>query len=357
MRLSHSDWNRVSLFLQDLYAQAEAGAFRRTALTGLSKLIPCEHASYNEIDSRTNAVVVVMHPWVQEVIALAPQLEAHFSEHPQLDFYRQSADRQAYQTADFLSLRQFRQKGIYQNFYRHLDTEHQLACVLSDLGSAEDIGIGLNRKLRKFSERDKAVLNHLRPHLVRARRNAAAIATAESRVQSLTSTLDAVLAGLALVAHSGRITWATPRVRRWLELYFPNSRQHADRLPADLARWLQAQLQALNQGTAPAKAPAAFVAHYQCSMLTVRFHSVQGGATRLVFSEKCELLTAERARALGLTAREAEVLHWISEGKSNPEIAVLLRISPRTVHKHVEHILAKLGAETRLAAMRLVAAG
>ena len=120
---------------------------------------------------------------------------------------------------------------------------------------------------------------------------------------------------------------------------------------------MQAQLKALHQGTALTKAPVALVAHHQHATLTVRFHSVQGGATRLVFSEKSELLTADRARELGLTAREAEVLHWIGEGKSNPEIALLLRISPRTVHKHVEHILAKLGVETRLAAARLVAAG
>jgi len=356
MRLSHGDWEQVSVFLQELYSQTEAGAFRQTVLSGLARLIPCEHAGYNEIDSRNNALVCLMQPWVPAVFALGPQLEAHFHEHPQLQHYRQSADRQVYQTTDFFSLREFQQKGIYQDFYRHVDTDHQLTCLLSEPGAEEDIGIGLNRKLKKFSERDRAVLNHLRPHLIRARQNAAAIATAESRVQALTNTLDTVPAGLVLVDHSGRITWATPRVRRWLELYFPHSRKHPDRLPADVERWLRAQLKALSHGTALVQAPTALVAHHQCSTLTVRFHSVQDGAAQLVFTEKCELLAADRARKLGLTAREAEVLHWIGEGKSNPEIAVLLRISLRTVHKHVEHILAKLGVETRLAAARLVSA-
>ena len=59
---------------------------------------------------------------------------------------------------------------------------------------------------------------------------------------------------------------------------------------------------------------------------------------------------SERARALGLTGREVEVLGWIREGKSNPEIGIILGISPRTVQKHVEHLLGKLGAETRHAA-------
>jgi DNA-binding NarL/FixJ family response regulator len=53
---------------------------------------------------------------------------------------------------------------------------------------------------------------------------------------------------------------------------------------------------------------------------------------------------------LGLTAREAEVLYWIAQGKSNPDIAVILGASVRTVHKHVEHIFQKLGLETRNAA-------
>ncbi len=55
--------------------------------------------------------------------------------------------------------------------------------------------------------------------------------------------------------------------------------------------------------------------------------------------------------ALGLTTREAEVLYWIAQGKSNPDIATILGANVRTVHKHVEHIFQKLGLETRNAAM------
>jgi DNA-binding response OmpR family regulator/DNA-binding CsgD family transcriptional regulator len=54
---------------------------------------------------------------------------------------------------------------------------------------------------------------------------------------------------------------------------------------------------------------------------------------------------------LGLTAREAEVLYWIAQGKSNPDVATILGASVRTVHKHVEHVFQKLGVETRNAAM------
>lgn len=55
--------------------------------------------------------------------------------------------------------------------------------------------------------------------------------------------------------------------------------------------------------------------------------------------------------ALNLTAREAEVLYWMAQGKSNPDIAIILAANVRTVHKHAEHIFQKLGVETRNAAM------
>jgi DNA-binding response OmpR family regulator/DNA-binding CsgD family transcriptional regulator len=53
---------------------------------------------------------------------------------------------------------------------------------------------------------------------------------------------------------------------------------------------------------------------------------------------------------LGITPREAEVLYWVAQGKSNPDVATILGASVRTVHKHVEHIFEKLGVETRNAA-------
>ncbi|WP_342628593.1 LuxR C-terminal-related transcriptional regulator [Nguyenibacter vanlangensis] len=51
-----------------------------------------------------------------------------------------------------------------------------------------------------------------------------------------------------------------------------------------------------------------------------------------------------------LTTREAQVLFWISRGKSNRDISEVLGISYRTVNKHLEQIFAKLGVENRASA-------
>ena len=51
-----------------------------------------------------------------------------------------------------------------------------------------------------------------------------------------------------------------------------------------------------------------------------------------------------------LTPREAEVLFWISQGKSNHDIGVILGTKTGTICKHVEHILSKLNVENRTCA-------
>jgi DNA-binding CsgD family transcriptional regulator len=69
--------------------------------------------------------------------------------------------------------------------------------------------------------------------------------------------------------------------------------------------------------------------------------------------ERETLLRASRAESLkarGMTPREIDVALWLAQGKTNPEIAAILLATPRTIEKHVEHILQKLEVENRAAA-------
>ena len=53
---------------------------------------------------------------------------------------------------------------------------------------------------------------------------------------------------------------------------------------------------------------------------------------------------------LGISPREAEVLLWMAQGKSNGDIATICGISLGTVKKHTNHIFEKIGVEGRTAA-------
>jgi transcriptional regulator EpsA len=70
-------------------------------------------------------------------------------------------------------------------------------------------------------------------------------------------------------------------------------------------------------------------------------------------------MTARRAEGRGangivgareLSAREQEILGWICQGKTNVEIATVLRISPFTVKNHVQRIFKKIGVSNRMQA-------
>src|SRR5262249_10316820 len=53
---------------------------------------------------------------------------------------------------------------------------------------------------------------------------------------------------------------------------------------------------------------------------------------------------------LRLTPREAEVLLWVAQGKSNGDIALLLGMAAKTVKKHMGTIFDKRCCESRNAA-------
>ena len=62
-----------------------------------------------------------------------------------------------------------------------------------------------------------------------------------------------------------------------------------------------------------------------------------------------------RALAEALTPREREILLLIAEGADNKTIADRLVVSPHTVRTHVQNVLAKLGAHSKLEALTIAA--
>jgi DNA-binding CsgD family transcriptional regulator len=147
-----------------------------------------------------------------------------------------------------------------------------------------------------------------------------------------------------------RIEHMTENGGRWLNEYFAWRQNTSARLPDKLRHWAVRQRDFQNPEAALGNARPPLVVEGPGGRLVVRFRQDPGRRVTLLLSEH-RRLQRDSFAGFGLTPREQEVLLWISEGKSNPEIGRILGISPRTVDKHVERLLAKMKVESRGIAM------
>ncbi|MCA1775799.1 MAG: DNA-binding response regulator [Loktanella sp.] len=86
--------------------------------------------------------------------------------------------------------------------------------------------------------------------------------------------------------------------------------------------------------------------------LVFRSLGVSAGQERLVRVSYQESgnNTAMLQEGFDITAREAEVLYWLTLGKTNRDIGAILDIGVRTVNKHLEQIFQKMGVDNRTSA-------
>jgi len=156
----------------------------------------------------------------------------------------------------------------------------------------------------------------------------------------------------------GRLLWQTPLARRLLRDYFQI--EH-DQAPARLAEWIAEAEQAAREGREPpvlaADAQRRLIASlHDPSRLGHEGESSEPEWLLVLREENHAAAIQSLVAAFRLTAREAEVLYWVSKGKTNKDIGDILGTSPRTVNKHLEHVFEKLGVETRTAAANLALA-
>jgi DNA-binding response OmpR family regulator/DNA-binding CsgD family transcriptional regulator len=158
-------------------------------------------------------------------------------------------------------------------------------------------------------------------------------------------------ATLALRPEEGRVVWQTPLACQFLQDFGLAAGEAA---PEPLAGWVAAAARARREGRElpPLAIPRG------AERLLFSLHG-QGGEGQWLVALRVESDAAALEaliQALRLTQREAEVLYWVIKGKTNRDIGDILGTSPRTVHKHLEHVFAKLGVETRTAAAALAMA-
>jgi len=170
------------------------------------------------------------------------------------------------------------------------------------------------------------------------------------------SALDAFGQATVVVrAGDGRLLWQTPLARKLLKDYFACEQEQA---PARLLAWISEARQAARESR---EAPLVVARDTRRLLGSLHDpgalgHEGEGDENEvlLVLREENHAAAIESLMAaFRLTTREAEVLYWVCKGKTNKDIGEILGSSPRTVNKHLEHVFAKLGVETRTAAANL----
>jgi DNA-binding CsgD family transcriptional regulator len=152
-----------------LHAAAQAvefrdlSEFRTGAIAVARELVPCESASYNEVKPGTGAIVVADPAgWLtRESLEVFGRLAG---ENPLIAHYVRTGDGQPVRFSDFLSRRRLHGLALYDQLYRDMGVEHQIAFVLPS-PPGEVVGIALNRGRHDFTGEEAAMLDLLRAPL------------------------------------------------------------------------------------------------------------------------------------------------------------------------------------------------
>lgn len=161
--------------------------------------------------------------------------------------------------------------------------------------------------------------------------------------QSVRIALDQTGQYLFAIDNQGHLLWATPQAQSRLNQAGFATAGETSELESRLATWLSHAPKAghhmglNNDKSGPNIEFLASISPYEHLLRLIDLNSNEDATERLRIS-------------FTLTSREADVLLWIANGKTNREIGLILNMSPRTVNKHLEQVFRKLGVENRTAA-------
>jgi DNA-binding CsgD family transcriptional regulator len=330
--LSRSDLEATLGFLREAAAVTGPDPFPSELLDRLRELVRRGWVVYEEKDQAERLVFWDACAHGREVEPSRPEEELDRAywrlrhQDPLCGYQQRTGDLAARKLSDFVSSRQWHGVELYAEYHRFWGSEERMQIGLATTPS--------NTKFLFFSgewdfgERERLLLNLLRPHLT------AMHAAARQRRLAAALQLEREGAGLVVLQSSDQVDFATPAAERLLARYFGGTPD--DDLPEPVRGWLRHDSQRLSSNGLPPPATAPLSVEHGERRLTIR----RAGRTLLLDEEIATL-----------TRREQEIVDQLAEGHSNAEIAEHLNIAPTTVRKHLENIYAKLDVSTRTAAI------
>ena len=160
-------------------------------------------------------------------------------------------------------------------------------------------------------------------------------------VRSAREALDSFGRSVLAFYENGTVAWGSPKALQTLQ----NAEAKAPSEPnvlKPIAGWLQ-----LSMSLPVSQAP--IFERFGIRLTYIGRSTSNELLVRMAVQAK-ESAQEQLAHELSLTRREGEVLFWLSQGKTNRDIAEILALSARTVNKHLEQIFQKLGVDNRTSA-------
>ncbi len=323
----------------------------------MQQLVPSDIPNFHVTHVRTRQTSATFLP---DFPGFTPEIERvmhqHFDEHPLLHHTPQILNG-VYKVSDVISQKKLQcLEGFYQQFLRPFGLEDQMVFFLPNANSgswgefsqtdATLVGFALHRPQRSFTERDRLILNLLRPHLFQAYCNVQHYQQLQQDLNQLQQSLNPL--GLMILDTEGQVQFVTSQAIVWLEAYFAKPTGTLQ-LPDHLWAWVKHQVTVTRKPDLP-KACLPLRIEQSGKQLVIRL-VVQLGERYLLLLEEQTPSLLNSLELLGLSQRETEVLFWVIQGKDNKLIASQLSVGNSTVRKHLESIYCKLGVQSRTEAI------
>jgi len=305
-------------------ARTEA-ELRGRALRALAELVPADVLTWDSVELATGGVRHEAVPAEAEPPGAFGAIVGDAADHPLLAAHA-AGRRPALRLSEAVVPRRLSHSELYGELLHRSGVEYGIAIGMRT-GRGETVVVGLGRTEREFSERDRDVLDIVRPGLEAALRAAAA------RVRLARALAAEPPPGTAVVLldRYGEIELSSLDAERWLAEHF-GAAEHAGWLPGPVAWWL----------ALPPRPP--LVSERDGRRLTVRL--LPGDPHALLLEEEVANFRPDALARLGLTARETEVLRAAAATPDEAEIACELFLSLHAVRERLERLEAKLGVRT-----------
>lgn len=351
-RLTHRQYSRLSQSLLDLYTLRNREAFVTHTLTSFHDLIGCDLLSYMEINLKRK-MIILQRKWAPEDVALReetrPAMERAIPQFPALSFTLRMRGERSIILSDFVPMAALKKSDLYHDLLKKLDTKYVLGSTIEAKPTFLTPYLFL-REHRDFTTDHRILLDVLHPHLVQTFRNASAVTQMQDQLAVHNQALEDADQALVSVTVDGRIRFASPSAQKLLQQYGLQLRGKF--LHPELRNWVLHTNVQFESSTVVSNPVQPLVIEGKRGALHLRL--LRNEQDRLLLLEENRPQSQRKALAhLGLSPRETEILEWLVQGKTNPEIGMILQISPRTVQKHLEHIYCRLSVENRHAAITL----